>query len=130
MFSYLLFFVDQISWIEVFLSDRPLDEFVLLRSTVGWICSSQIYFSFGSFFSLIFLSTFTRLKKRFTLLFVFSFFYIVNIESFNLSLSIEIYQWTLTTPSLLAAKFQGFITVHSQEKVTFASSKAYLSVKR
>ncbi|QCD94189.1 hypothetical protein DEO72_LG5g2269 [Vigna unguiculata] len=145
--------------------------------------TKKIYFSFGSFFPLIFLSTFTRLKKRstflllffwlmfcsesleqldedkkdflffvdkcvgsrtftvlkirtftvlktrFTLLFVFSFFYTVKVESFNLSLfdddnkdyllSLKIYQWTLTTPSLLAAKFKdGFITVHLQENVT------------
>jgi len=44
------------------------------RSIVGWICSSQIYFSLGWCFPLRFLRTFTLLKKGNNFWF-FSFFY-------------------------------------------------------
>ncbi|QCD93054.1 hypothetical protein DEO72_LG5g1125 [Vigna unguiculata] len=115
-FFWLMFCSESFEQLDEYKKDLLLDEFVLLRYTFFLLVfSSEIF------------EDLHRTKNK--------------VESFNLSLfdddnkdyllSLKIYQWTLTTPSLLAAKFkEGFITVHLQEKVTFASSKAYSSVKR
>jgi len=96
-------------WVNVFRSTflcwpNVLDRGFCLRSTVVWICSSQIYFCFGWFFPLIFLSTFTRLKKRLPLL-ILLFFYHVLRSTFLLVRDVLDLGFSLKSISLLNGFF-------------------------